>query len=185
MRRMLLLAPVLALVAGIGTTAGGAPPPDGRPEALVRAEALARSSAADVIAHDGAVPAALARVIASELAAEVPLPAGGTFDGIRWEQAGGVFSRREIAAMLQYNAACQWLRAWRDGREAAVAHAVLADASSWSAWRGTETGAVLAAVAADVAKGGGETAAAVLADCDASHERELRYAAALGLSPSR
>ena len=87
--------------------------------------------------------------------------------------------------MLQYNAACQWLRAWRDGREAAVAHAVLADVSSWPAWRGTETGAVLATVAAEAAKGGGETAATMLADCDASHEREQRYATALGLSPGR
>ena len=44
---------------------------------------------------------------------------------------------------------------------------------------------MLAQVAADVRAGGGETAATVLADCDASHEREQRYAAALGLSPSR
>jgi hypothetical protein len=44
---------------------------------------------------------------------------------------------------------------------------------------------VLAAVASDVAKGGGETAATMLADCDVSQEREQRYAAALGLSPSR
>jgi hypothetical protein len=184
MKRALLLVPMLALVAGIATTAGGSVA-EPRPEALVRSGTLAQASAGDVIVHDGTVPAALARVIAEELAAEVPLPSGGTFDGIRWEQAGGTFSRREIAAMLQYNAACQWLRAWRDGREAAVAHAVLADVSSWSAWRGSETGAALAAVAADVAKGGGESAATMLADCDASQEREQRYAAALGLSPSR
>jgi hypothetical protein len=184
MKRVLLLVPVLALVAGIATTAGGSVA-DPRPEALVRSGTLTRASAADVIAHDGTVPAALARVIAEEIAREVSLPSGGTFDGIRWEQAGGVFSRREIAAMLQYNAACQWLRAWRDGREAAVAHAVLTDVPRWTAWRGTETGAAFADVASEVAKGGGEIAATVLADCDASHAREQRYAAALGLSPSR
>jgi hypothetical protein len=44
---------------------------------------------------------------------------------------------------------------------------------------------VLGKVAADVRAGGGEMASAVLADCDATHEREATYAAARGLTPSR
>ena len=87
--------------------------------------------------------------------------------------------------MLQYNAACQWLRAWRDGRERGVAERVLAEVPSWAAWRGSETGTALAAVAADVARGGGNASAGMLADCDAAHARELQYAAALRLTPSR
>jgi hypothetical protein len=44
---------------------------------------------------------------------------------------------------------------------------------------------MLGKVAADVRAGGGESASAVLTDCDASHEREAGYAAARGLIPSR
>ena len=92
MNRAVLFMPALALAAGIGTVAGSAT--ERRPEALVRSGALTQGSAADVLAHDGtAVPAALARVIAEEVAPEVPLPRGGTFDGIRWEQVGSAISR--------------------------------------------------------------------------------------------
>jgi hypothetical protein len=51
--------------------------------------------------------------------------------------------------------------------------------------RGTESAAVLARVAAEVRAGGGENARLMLADCDASHAREVEYAARMGLPPSR
>jgi hypothetical protein len=54
---------------------------------------------------------------------------------------------------------------------------------SWPSWRFAETAGVLGQVAADVRAGGGEMASAVLADCDASHEREAAYATARGLKP--
>jgi hypothetical protein len=152
--------------------------------ALERSKALTAAPATERFAALASIPAATARVVADEVARGIPVPPGGTFSGVRWEQAGGVLSRTEIAAVLQYNASCQWLRAWRDHRETATSERVLADVPAWSAWRFAETGAVLAQVAADVRAGGGETAAAVLADCDASHGREVVYAAARGLPPS-
>jgi hypothetical protein len=127
---------------------------------------------------------AAARAAAAERAAAVPLPAGGTFHGIRWEHAGTV-TRAGIDAVLQYNAACQWLRAWRDRRERARAIAMLRAVPGWSAMRGTESAAVLTRVAAEVRAGGGENARLMLAGCDASHAREVEYAARMGLTPSR
>jgi hypothetical protein len=124
------------------------------------------------------------RAAATGRAAAVPLPAGGTFDGIQWER-GGEASASDIEGVLEYNAACQWLRAWRDGRNAALALDVLAEVPRWPALRDTESGEFLARVAAEAAEGGGETATAMLADCDASHEREVEYATGLGLTAGR
>jgi hypothetical protein len=184
MKRLIVVAAIAALtsagsVSAQTKTRGSASP------ALDRSKALVASPAGNPFVAVASIPAETARVIATEVAGAVPLPAGGTFDGVRWEDAGGVFSRSEIAAILQYNASCQWLRAWRDGREKAASEQVLADVPAWPAWRFAEAAAVLGKVAADVRAGGGETASAVLADCDASHEREAAYAAARGLTPSR
>jgi hypothetical protein len=62
---------------------------------------------------------------------------------------------------------------------------VLPDVRSWPVWRGGDGGGAIAAVVADVRAGGGKSAGAMLADCDASHDREVRYAAAKGLTPTR
>jgi hypothetical protein len=172
-------------VAGIGLAeaVGSVAPPPRLADKTARAGVLA---AAPVTDRRGPVyTAATARAAARLKAASVPLPAGGTFDGIRWELGGDGVGTGDIEATLQYNAACQWLRAWRDGRDAALAVRVLQTAPSWPAMRGTESGEWLARVAADVSAGGGETATAVLADCDASHAREVEYAARLNLTPSR
>jgi len=80
---------------------------------------------------------------------------------------------------------CQWVRAYRDGRETDVGARILAELPGWSGWRGTETGAVLGAAIAELLDGGGPASAALLAECDASHLREVRYAEAHGLSASR
>jgi hypothetical protein len=152
--------------------------------AMERSSALVAAPATQRFAAVASIPAVTARVVADEVARDIPVPVGGTFSGVRWEVAGGLVSRSEIAAVLQYNASCQWLRAWRDHREPATTGQVLADVPAWPAWRFAETGTVLAQVAAEVRAGGGELAAAVLADCDASHEREVAYAAARGLPPS-
>ncbi len=152
-------------------------PKTGRARALVSARGVGRS---------GPVFTAItARVAASGRAAAVPLPAGGTFDGVRWELGGDGVAQSDIDGVLQYNAACQWLRAWRDGREGALPLQVLQAVPGWPAMRGTESGELLARVAAEAAAGGGETVSAVLVDCDASHAREVQYAAQLGLTPSR
>jgi hypothetical protein len=149
--------------------------------ALVAAVALAAQTSRD--RPGPAVSGTSARMAAAERAAAVPLPAGGTFHGIRWELAGAI-TRADIDGVLQYNAACQWLRAWRDGRERTRAVGVLRALPGWSAMRGTESAEVLSRVAADVKAGGGENASLMLADCDASHAREVEYAARMGLTPS-
>jgi hypothetical protein len=184
MRRMIVVAAALATFGSASsgfaqTTVRGSSP------AVERSKALVGAPAGDPFAATAAIPAATARVVAEEVARDVPLPGGGTFAGVRWEEAVGVVSRTEIAGVLQYNAACQWLRAWRDGREHDAGRKILADVPAWPAWRFTEGAGVLAQVAADVRAGGGELASGMLADCDASHEREVAYAAARGLTPSR
>jgi hypothetical protein len=182
MRRALLLA-VLATL-GLATTAVAQTKIRSTPS-LERSKALAAAPTGSLFELAPAIPAATARVIADDLAAAIPLPAGGTFSGVRWEEAGGLFSRAEITGVLQYNAACQWLRAWRDGRDKATAGQVLGYAPTWSAWRFADGADALARVAADVRAGGGQAATAMVRDCDAAHERETAYAAARGLPPSR
>jgi hypothetical protein len=164
------------------SSAGRAAVSPGRaPAAVAAARALVFAPASGA---SPAYPAAAARGAADIRGAEIPLPAGGTFNGVRWELAGGDVAASTIDGVLAYNAACQWLRAWRDARDGALAIRVLQEAPSWTVFRGTESGAVLAQVAADVSEGGGPTAAGVLADCDAAHAREVAYATRLGLEPS-
>jgi len=122
-----------------------------------------------------------ARAEAQARARGVPLPAGGNFNGIRWELAGKL-PRATIDGVLQYNAACQWLRAWSRGSRGALR--MLRAVPSWPALRGTGIGAGLAIVAAQAAAGGGPDLTAMLASCDASHRREVAYATRLGLVPS-
>jgi hypothetical protein len=174
--RLLAAATLACAGTGFGTAAVAGlaqPDPTGQATGLTRA--------LPVDGVDGPVVAAKdARAVAAKVAERIPLPAGGTFSGIRWETLGGTISAGEIESMLEYNAACQWLRAQRDGRDTAVAGTVLKALPAWPALRGTESAGVLSE-AAD----GDKLRAGVLADCDASHDREVAYAKALGLPPSR
>ncbi len=173
-----LAASALAGVA-IAAAAGSAAPT--RPgDAGAAAEALAAAPAVT----GATVAAGQARAAAADRARTVPLPAGGTFSGIQWEVGGGVWEPGAVEGVLEYNAACQWLRAWRDGREGALALKVLASAPDWPAMRGTESGELIAKVADEAGAGGGDTATAMLADCDSAHARETRYARGLGLTPT-
>jgi hypothetical protein len=170
-----------ALAAG-AIAAGSAVGVEGSDDAVTLAARLAeapvRSAGEPIAARD-------ARAVADEHAAVVPLPAGGTFNGIRWEQVQGVVTHAEIAGVLEYNAVCQWLRAWRDGREGEAAPRVLALMPAWPGWREGEAHAVLAQIAAEVEVGRGATLEGALADCDAAQAREAQYAAARGLPPTR
>ena len=188
MSRLFAAAAIAASIAALGVASSGSAQTKTRasdPPALTRSKALVASPAAAPFVAAASIPAATARVIADEVAREIPLPEGGTFSGVRWEAAGGVFSRAEIAGVLQYNASCQWLRAWRDGREASVSERVLADVPSWPALRGAEATAMLAQIAAETRAGGGRAVTDALVGCDASHEREAAYAPARGLATSR
>jgi hypothetical protein len=165
---------------------------------IISAAALAAAGIAVASRGTGETPAATSRAVLNALgpqayapgtaragattrAAGIPLPAGGNFNGIRWELSDGEIPAGTIDVVLQYNAACQWLRAWRRGSLSALG--VLRRATTWSAFRaGGEVR--LADVAAEASRGGGKDVTAMLADCNASHRREVSYARRLGLAPS-
>lgn len=130
------------------------------------------------------ITSSTARVAADGLAPSVPLPDGGNFNGVRWELAEGMVSPSEVSAVLEYNAACQWLRALRDGREAAVAEDVLTEVPNWPTLRGTTAGDILRDAVEELRQGDGATIAGVMSDCDSSSAREIDYAVSLGLEPS-
>lgn len=113
----------------------------------------------------------------------IPMPHGGNVNGIQWEAAGGQFGAAEIQATIEYNAACQWIRALADGREAVTAQRVLDEAPEWPALREFGGGLVIGRAAADARTRTGDFDA-VLRDCRASHERQVAYARARGLEPS-
>jgi hypothetical protein len=123
--------------------------------------------------------------LAADLATRVPLPAGGNFNGIEWSELDGTIGASLVQAVVEYNAACQWYRALRDGRQTADARRVIAEVPAWQASRGRETGALAAAVAADVAAGGGDALTGVLRQCDDAHRREVAYAGASGKAGER
>jgi len=126
-----------------------------------------------------------AREAAARAQQTLPLPAGGNFNGIRWEEAGGVFTDADVAFVTQYNATCQWYRALKDGREAERAARIVQEAPGWPALRDTEPAAALVAAAHEVLTGGfGPAAGALLEQCLAAHIREVAWAEQMGLAPS-
>ena len=127
---------------------------------------------------------AVGHAAANRASAHVPLPDGGNFNGIRFEEAEGTLSDADIQFVLEHNAACQWLRAARDGRRTDVAGDILRDVPSWPSFRDSEFGALTAKAADELARGGGPTAAAMLGECDATHAREVSYARDRGRQPS-
>lgn len=179
-QRVLVAAAVAAATAL--AAAGGRLQRQGPPSpaaAAVQAEALANTPAPRANPRfDGAS----ARWEAALRGLGIPLPPGGTFNGVRWEQGGDV-TAAQMDGVLEYNAMCQWLRAWRDRREPLLAAQVLQTVPGWPALRGTEAATTLTRVAAQVRRGHGPLAG-VLRDCDASHRREVAYAKELGLPPS-
>jgi len=126
-----------------------------------------------------------AAALAAEVATRVPLPAGGNFNGIEWNELDGTIGAAVVQEVVEYNAACQWYRALRDGREVADARRVVADAAGWQGIRGRATGELAAGVAADVVAGGGPVLTGVLRQCDAAHQHEVAYAAASGKAGER
>jgi len=140
---------------------------------LAAAPDLASGGGRELSGADGAA-------LAADLATRIPVPSGGNLNGIEWGDLDGTIAAALAQSVVEYNAACQWYRALRDGRQAADARRVIADIPAWQGTRGRETGELAAAVAADVAAGGGEALSGVLRQCDASHVREVAYATAHG-----
>jgi hypothetical protein len=128
---------------------------------------------------------ASARRASASVAEDIPLPDGGNFNGIRWTAVEGSLFAADIHFVLEFNAACQWLRAFHDGREKAAAREILAAVPAWPTFRANERGELAREAFDELSKGAsGGVVAAFLADCDATHQREVQWAAQQGLEPS-
>lgn len=112
---------------------------------------------------------------AATLAQRVPLPTGGNFNGIRWNDLHTA-TDDDINFILQFNAACQWLRAAADQRDTKDASAIWKLIPTWPAMqRGGNGDMFLAALGQLWAAGTSEEPVALTA-CRESHERETLYA---------
>jgi 5,10-methenyltetrahydromethanopterin hydrogenase len=117
--------------------------------------------------------------------ADIPLPEGGNFNGIRWDDLEYSVSASDVQTLLQNNAACQWWRAARDRREPAVASAIVADIPWWSAVRATDSAPLAQKVFEQLSTGQGAELRVTLAQCDAVHQRSVQYSRTRGLTPSK
>lgn len=167
----------LLLVAALLLSGSPTPGAVGAPSTTsVRSHTLASSPGLDRTADGIRYPSgAPAREQAARASAAVPLPAGGNLEGIRWETVGGALTAAEIDTVVQANAFCQWLRSARDGRDPESLD-VLDDVPQWPGLRDQPDIDLLREVVAEAHAGGGIALDQVLADCDASHAREVDYA---------
>jgi hypothetical protein len=151
-----LVTPGIAVLA-----AGGERRPASRAPLDARRIHLARALAGARPAPPGlTVTPRRARELSEKRLRVIPLPPGGNFNGVRWEQARGPIAAAQVEAVLEYNAMCQWVRAQREGRTPETAEAVLALAFRWPQLQGM-------AVTPDT-----------VVDCYKSHDREIRFAVA-------
>jgi hypothetical protein len=168
----------LALSGGSHPAAGSSNPQQTKADELAAAPMVDRTAGGPSFTAGDA-----ARGEADRTAARLPLPTGGNFNGIRWEQ-GGVLTAAEIEGVLEYNAFCQWIRAARDGADPGTALAVLDDVPRWPAFRETAEADLLSQAVAEARGGSGPVVEGARRDCDGSHGREVAYARERGLTPS-
>jgi hypothetical protein len=158
-------APLLGVLGTVAALAGGRDAAAVDPVKLRQALALTQGRR---VAPTVSLTPARARELTRSRGVRIPLPDGGNFNGIRWEAARAPIPGEHWTAILQHNAACQWLRASGEGRERPTAEAILALAGRWPALR---DGAFTALPATTL-------------DCYRSHRREVAYAVARGWTPS-
>ena len=117
---------------------------------------------------------------AAQLGSEVPVPRGSNFNGIRWDQlvAG---TDGDIRFLLQFNAACQWLRHSVAEPNDPDAVAVWADLPRWPAMRVSGQGEAFAAAHEEVLSG--DTEGDLLGQCVEAHDRQVRAAWERGVEP--
>lgn len=124
-------------------------------------------------------PALVAR--AELLGQAVPLPAGGNFNGIRWKDMQDA-GDQDIQFLLQVNAACQWLRAAADQRDAAASSQILREIPQWPALRDGELGDAFRSAFAQAASPG-TADSAQLQQCREAQQRQVAYATVHGAPP--
>jgi len=117
---------------------------------------------------------------ASLFSGSVPLPAGGNFHGVRWDELETA-TDTDIRFLLQYNAACQWLRAAVDRRDSDTQDALWNELPHWPAMRLNDIGSQFTAARASALQGGDSP---LLNRCVESHLREVEFATASGQNPS-
>ena len=168
--------------AGVGAVAGAATPASG--DDAVRAKALTSAPATDWA--DTTYPVAQARPSWPSVPPAPRCRPAARSSGVRWELGEGVIAESEIDGVIAYNAACQWLRAWRDGRDAATA----ARSAAQRAGLARLPGHGLRRVPRPRGRARRRRAAAarrspaMLRDCDAAHPAKSPTPSAIGLPPS-
>ena len=141
--------------------------------------------AASSVLPAGTIDGPNARAAAAAFGSRIEMPDGANLNGIRWEQSG-TSSAGDVAFTVSYNVACQWLRAFGEGRQVPRARAVLATVARWPAFQGVE-GAEGMELAAQQALAGqpGVEFRTVNGDCFETRAREQQYARSLGLVPTQ
>jgi hypothetical protein len=104
------------------------------------------TTAAQVAPGSGAVfEGGDARKAAEELMSSLPLPSDATVD-LQWETMGPI-TTGDIQLMLQMQAACKWYEQVLQGNQSDPGETIVAELPNWSAFRGTEVGGALQAIA--------------------------------------
>lgn len=119
---------------------------------------------------------------AATLGQRVPLPTGGNFNGVRWNDLQTA-TDDDINFILQFNAACQWLRAAADQRDPEATGAIWKLIPVWPAMRRGGNGDVFLAALARLSSAGTNEVSVALTMCRESHERESLYATDHGRTP--
>lgn len=117
---------------------------------------------------------------AALLGSEVPVPRGSNFNGIRWNELGAG-TDGDIRFLLQYNAACQWLRHAVSVPADPFTAEIWAEIPQWPAMRLSGHGDAFVAAYDEVRAGHIE--GSLLAQCVEAHEREVTYARRAGVAP--
>lgn len=177
--RRALVAAAMAAVVVTGTVisaAGGA-----TANQTERAQALADDRPIDFSSPSGSWSGSGLDARATEIARRIPLPRGGNFSGVRWRDLGDA-SDEDVIFILQFNAACQWLRAASEGRTDEGDNALLDALVGWPAIRDGGYGDDFARARTGTTPRVGPDDT-LLGACLASHEREVAYARSRGLDP--
>lgn len=180
-----MLPVALAVIAGAlggfsSSATATAPSPSDRAAALAAAP-----DAAALDVQTFATPQE-AQGAAAAIEDDYPLPQGGSFVGIRWEDVDGGVTLAFVKSTLQYNAACQWWRSLAQGRDLSEATKVVGTIPNWPMFRQQEAGSdnpapLIAAAVAQGKPGADAVPAATLASCGAMVDRMSVYAAARGV----
>jgi hypothetical protein len=147
---------VFVAVAGIAVTALAVAASAGEQDAATLSERLSGETALVFDDQRGyVVGEQLIRARAGELAGEVPLPPGGSFVDIHWENLGAA-TDAQIETLLQANASCDWYRYALAHPEDGEARTIVAEIPRWSGIRGLDLRIPAVRIADDVAAGGRE-----------------------------